>query len=62
MRMNSKGYLFATGPGGVWLFNTSGKVIARVYTGGLTSNCAFGKDQKELFISSAVNLLRIKLK
>jgi len=62
MKMNKKGYLFAAGPGGIWLFNPAGKVIARIYTGALTSNCAFGKDQKELFITSSANVMRIKLK
>lgn len=62
MKMNSKGYLFATGPGGIWLFNPPGKLIARIYTGSLTSNCAFGKDQKTLFMTCGSNVMTVKLK
>ncbi len=39
MKVDAKGYIFATGPGGIWIFNPAGKVIARIYTGELTSNC-----------------------
>jgi gluconolactonase len=62
MKMNRQGYLFAAGPAGIWLFNTAGKLIARIYTGGLTSNCAFGKNEKELFITSGARVMRVKLK
>ena len=62
LKMNKAGYLFATGPGGVWLFNAAGKVIARIYTGQLTANCALGKDEKELFITCGSYVMRVKLK
>jgi len=62
MKMSKNGYLFAAGPEGILVFNPSGKMIARIYTGNLTSNCAFGKDQKELFITRGFEVLHIKLK
>jgi len=62
MKMTKEGYLFATGPGGVWLFNPAGKLIARIYTGTLTSNCAFGKDQKQLFMTCSGQVMSIKFK
>lgn len=62
MKMNREGYLFATGPGGLWIFNPAGKVIARIYTGTLTSNCALGKNQKELYMTCGSQVMRIKLK
>lgn len=62
MKMTKEGFLFATGPGGVWLFNPAGKLIARIYTGTLTSNCAFGKDQQELFMTCSDKVMRIKFK
>jgi len=62
MKMNKEGYLFAAGPQGIWIFNPSGELIARIYTGRLTANCAFGKDEKELFITADDDLMHIKLK
>lgn len=62
MKMTKEGYLFATGPGGIWLFNPAGKPIARIYTGTLTSNCAFGKDQKELFMTCSGQVMSIRFK
>jgi gluconolactonase len=62
MKMNEAGYLFTAGPGGIWIFNPKAEVIARIYTGQATSNCAFGRDHKELFITSSAYLMRVKLK
>jgi len=62
MKLNKAGYLFAAGPGGILIFNLSGKLIARIYTGKLTANCGFGKDEKTLFITCSDLVMRIKLK
>lgn len=61
LKINSKGYLFATGPGGIWIFNSSAKAIARIYTGQLTSNCAFTSDEKRLFITADDYILAVDL-
>ncbi len=62
MKTNSRGYIFATGPGGVWIFNNSAKVIAKIYTGQLTSNCALTVDEKKLFITADDFILSVDLK
>ncbi len=62
MKMHSNGYLFATGPGGVWIFNISGKAIARIHTGQATANCAFTTDEKTLFMTADDYLLKVSLK
>ncbi len=62
MKMSKDGYLFATGPGGVWIFNPAGKPIARIYTGDLTANCALGKDEKILFMNCNSYVMRVRLK
>ncbi|EAR02028.1 SMP-30/gluconolactonase/LRE family protein [Maribacter sp. HTCC2170] len=62
MKVNNKGYLFATGPGGIWIFNKSAKPIGRIYTGQLTSNCALSKDQKTLFITADDYIMSVNLK
>ncbi len=62
MKTNSKGYVFATGPGGVWVFNKLGKPLARIYTGQATSNCALSTNEKRLFITADDYILEVNLK
>lgn len=62
MVMHSKDYLFATGPGGVWVFSKSAQPIARIRTGQATSNCTFSEDEKTLFITADNYLLSLALK
>jgi gluconolactonase len=62
MKMSRKGYLFASGPGGLWVFNPAGKPIARLYTGMSTSNCALSDDEKVLFLTCDDYVMRVKLK
>ncbi len=62
MKMHSAGYLFATGPGGLWIFNHNGKPIARIHTGEKTSNCAFTPDEKTLFLTADDYVLKLSLK
>ena len=62
MKMHSKGFLFATGPGGVWVFNKNGEAIARIHTGQATSNCAFNTDESVLFMTADDYVLLVGLK
>jgi len=62
MKIDSKGNVFATGPGGLWVFSESGKVLAKIRTGQATSNCAFGPGERELFITADMYLMRVRLK
>jgi gluconolactonase len=62
MKVNKQGYIFGAGPQGIWIFNPAGKVLARIYTGAKTANCAFSIDEKTLFIAGSTNILRVRLK
>jgi gluconolactonase len=62
MKVNKAGYVFSAGPGGLWVFNPAGMTVARVHVGQLVSNCAFGKDGKELFITATDRVLRVGLR
>ena len=44
MKTDAKGYIYATAPGGIWVFNPSGKVIARIYTGTADFELFFGSE------------------
>jgi gluconolactonase len=62
MKVDKAGNLFATGPGGVWIFNRSGKLIGKIKVPDAASNCAFSADEKTLFITNHMNVLRLKMR
>lgn len=61
MKVDTKGNLFATGPGGVWILTAEGKPLGRLDTGEATANCGWGDDGSTLYITADMYLLRIKL-
>src|SRR5450432_3248084 len=61
MKINSKGFIFATGPGGIWIFNPTGKVIARIYTGQQTSNCFLDPSHNMLYMTCKSFVMRVRL-
>jgi gluconolactonase len=63
LKIDKKGNVFATGPGGVWIFNADGKALGKIRVmDAPTSNCAFSADEKTLFVTNDMNILRIKLR
>jgi len=62
LKIDSRGNIFATGPGGVWIFNSSGKVLGKIKVPEATSNCALSTDEKTLYITADMYILRVKLK
>jgi gluconolactonase len=60
MAVDVRGNIWATGPGGVWIFSPEGRVLGKLLTGQRTSNCAFGEDGQTLFITADSYLLRIR--
>jgi gluconolactonase len=62
MKVDLKGTIFATGPGGVCVFSPDGTRLGTILTTQLTSNCAWGDDGSTLYITADRYLLRIKTK
>ena len=62
MKVNKEGYVFATGPGGVLIFNPQGKHLGTILTPERTANCAFNEDESILYMTSHHYLTRIQLK
>jgi len=62
LKIDKNGNVFATGPGGLWIFNKDGKFLGKLKLNDATSNCAFSPDQKTLYITNNMNLLRLRLK
>jgi gluconolactonase len=62
LRVSKKGNVFATGPGGIWIFDRNAKVLGKIRISEPTANCAFDEDEKTLYTTSNMYLCRIKLK
>lgn len=62
LKIDSKGNVFATGPGGVWIFDTNGKVLGRIKLPEASANCTFSPDEKTLYITADMYLLRVKMR
>ncbi|MDD1443859.1 SMP-30/gluconolactonase/LRE family protein [Dolichospermum sp. ST_sed3] len=62
LKIDSKGNVFATGPGGVWIFNKDGKVLGKIKLPEASANCALSPDEKTLYITADMYLLRVKMR
>jgi gluconolactonase len=60
MKVDRNGILFATGPGGVYVFTPEGKHLGTIATGDRTANCGWGNDGSVLYICVNHHLCRIK--
>lgn len=58
--LDDAGNLFASGPGGLFVFTPAGDRLGRIETGDLVSNCTFGgPDGRTLFITSNHRVVRV---
>ncbi len=61
LKVDEKGNVWATGPGGVLVISADGQLLGRILTGQATSNCGFDTDQNTLYMTCDDYLARIKL-
>jgi gluconolactonase len=63
MKVDRKGDVYCTGPGGFWIMSPEGKHLGTVKTPELPANLAFGDaDGKTLYLTARTGLYRIHLK
>ena len=63
MKVDTKGNLYVTGPGGTWMFDPTGKHLGTIVTPEGPANCAFGgEDNKTLFITARTSVYSVKVK
>ena len=62
LKVDAQGHIFATGPGGVYVFSPDGTQLGLIRTGQATSNCAFGNSGKYLYMTAHMYLMRIALR
>jgi gluconolactonase len=62
-RIDKQGNIYATGPGGIWIFNKNAKLLGKIKINGVpTSNCVLTPDEKTLFITANMYVLRVKMR
>jgi gluconolactonase len=63
MKVDQKGNVYCTGPGGIWIMSPEGKHLGTILTAELPANLAFGDpDRKTLYLTARTGLYRIRLK
>ena len=63
MKVDQKGNVYCTGPGGVWIMSSEGRHLGTILTTELPANLAFGdSDNKTLYLAARTGLYRIRLK
>lgn len=62
LKVDKRGNLWATAPGGVLIISPEGKHLGTLATGEATGNCAWGDDGSTLYITADMYLCRVKTK
>lgn len=62
LKVDKQGNVFATGPGGVWVFNAAGKNIGKFKIPEACSNIALADDDKTMFITADMYVLKVRLR
>ncbi len=60
MKVDEKGNLFASGPGGIYVFSPAGTLLGRIETGQASANCAWGNTGSTLYICADMYMCRIQ--
>jgi gluconolactonase len=62
LKIDKNGNVFATGPGGIYIFNSGGKKLGMIKLENSASNCALSPDEKILYVTNDMYLLRVVLR
>lgn len=61
-KVDKNGNVFASGPGGVWIFDKNAKVLGKLKIPVAVSNCALADDDKTLYITADMYVLKVKMR
>jgi len=62
IKVDAKGNVFSTGPGGCLILSPEGKLLGRILCGRPTANVAFGENGTRLYLTADDRILRVALK
>ena len=61
LKLDTEGNVYATGPGGVWIFSPDGEHLGTIQPDEVPANVAWGDDGSTLYMTARTGLYRIKL-
>lgn len=61
-KIDKSGNVYASGPGGIHFFNSEGKLLGKLNLPEATSNCSLSADEKTLYVTNDMNVLRFKMR
>jgi gluconolactonase len=62
MKVDAKGNVYSTGPGGIWIFSPEGKPLGTILISEKAANVAWaGPERKTLYITASSSVYRIRL-
>ncbi len=61
-KIDRNGNVFASGPGGIWIFNRDAKPIGKIKLDEAASNVALSDDEKTMYITNDMRILRVILR
>lgn len=61
LKVDPFGNVWSSGPGGLLIINKKGKLLGKISTGEVISNCCFGNNGAELYITAGSYLYRINM-
>lgn len=62
LKIDSKGNVFASGPGGIWIFSKTAELLGKIKVSPVASNCSLSGDEKTLFITADDHVVKVKLR
>lgn len=62
LKADRQGNVYASGPGGIWIFNKEGVILGKIKLPVPAANCALSSDEKTLYITADMYLLRVKMR
>ena len=60
LKVDAKGNVYTTGPGGVWVLSPAGKHLGTIRPPEGPANCGWGDDGKTLYLTAVTSVYRVK--
>ena len=62
LKIDKNGNVFTAGPGGFYFFDKNGKLLGKLKVENAPSNCSLSADQKTLYLTNDMYVLRLKMR
>jgi gluconolactonase len=60
LKVDARGNLYTTGPGGVWILSPQGKHLGTIHLPEIPANCGWGDDDKTLYMTAVTSVYRVR--